>query len=201
MENSVDPKLRKTAYHEAGHAVAAHELEVKIGQISIIPDDSYGRVLTNFLVSNPDVDKTDKNRIQMEKNVMIYFAGFIAEKLYDEKSNITYSKYDIHLAEEHLDFFVSSNEELQKYIDYLWVRTINLFTPMVWAKTSFLVRELLMRKRLSGKETKEAISIAVQKFIMGKRQKREQHKNSEDAKNSSDILVKIKLRIISIFRF
>lgn len=173
MENSVDPKLRKTAYHEAGHAVAAHELGVKIRQISIIPDDSYGRVLTNFLDSNSDVDTSDKNRIQMEKNVMIYFAGFIAEKLYDENSNITYSKYDFHLAEEHLDSFVSSNEELQKYIDYLWVRTINLFTPMVWAKTSFLVRELLMRKRLSGKETKDAISIAVQKFIMGKRQKRD----------------------------
>jgi hypothetical protein len=180
MENSVDPKLRKTAYHEAGHAVTAHELEVKIRQISIIPDDSYGRVLNNLLVPNPDIDKSDKNRIQMEKNVMIYFAGFIAEKLYHEKSNITYSKDDIHLAVNLLDFFVSSNEELQKYIDYLWVRTINLFTPMVWAKTSFLVRELLMRKRLSGKETKEAMYIAAQKFIMGKRQNRDTTGHSED---------------------
>src|SRR5688572_6474495 len=78
-------RLRETAYHEAGHAVASFFLDVKIRKVSIVPDrerGTLGSVHNGRFGSNlhPDVELGLKGRDTLEKHIRICYAGALAEK-------------------------------------------------------------------------------------------------------------------------
>jgi ATP-dependent Zn protease len=66
-------KIERTAYHEAGHAVASYHLHVAFSYISITPDeDSWGRVkhpkLSNF---KPEWDDSPREQIAQETYLLL----------------------------------------------------------------------------------------------------------------------------------
>ena len=77
-------KLEKTAYHEAGHAVAAFLLRKRFSYVTIESgEDSLGHIiLKRFRDSfQPDVDEISKIRRPLEKDIMISLAGNAADKI------------------------------------------------------------------------------------------------------------------------
>ena len=70
---------RKTAYHEAGHAVAAKLLPTQdnVHQVSIIPRGRAG----GFTLSLPDTDKTYISKEEMLEDIVMALAGRAAEKI------------------------------------------------------------------------------------------------------------------------
>ena len=70
---------RKTAYHEAGHAIVGHILPTQdpVHQISIIPS---GRAL-GYTLSLPETDKTSVYRIELQEEIATLLGGRVAEAL------------------------------------------------------------------------------------------------------------------------
>ena len=71
---------RLTAYHEAGHAIAAHYLEHvdPVQYITIIPRGQAG----GFTLFRPQDDKTFRSRTEMMENIIVALGGRIAEKIF-----------------------------------------------------------------------------------------------------------------------
>jgi len=69
----------KTAYHEAGHAVAAKLLPTQdsVHQVSIIPRGRAG----GFTLSLPDTDKSYISKVEMLEDITMMLAGRAAEKI------------------------------------------------------------------------------------------------------------------------
>ena len=70
---------KKTAYHEAGHAVAARLLPTQdnVHQVSIIPRGRAG----GFTLSLPDTDKSYISKNEMEESIIMMLASRAAEKI------------------------------------------------------------------------------------------------------------------------
>src|SRR5436305_1804383 len=86
-------ELECTAYHEAGHAVAAFALRRAVRRVSVVPDvaaDSVGRCAYGSLADTfrPDVDNaSSKTRARAECVIMLALAGGIAEALFKGRHN------------------------------------------------------------------------------------------------------------------
>ncbi len=81
--------LRATAYHEAGHMVAAWRMHVKIHTATIVPTEDYEGCVHH---ESPlrgiklDVDGSDRAEIKANKMVLICLAGPAAQRHYNPRS-------------------------------------------------------------------------------------------------------------------
>src|SRR5687768_10085396 len=74
-----------TAYHEAGHAIAAWHLDLKFKHVTIIPEEeSLGHLLHSKPPKwfRPDIEDTDRIRMRGERHIIVSLAGQIAEAKY-----------------------------------------------------------------------------------------------------------------------
>lgn len=87
---------RNTAYHEAGHAIIAHELPGldPVRHISIIPS---GRTL-GVTVAVPNEDKVSMYRNEMQAEIAMLLAGRVAEELTGDGNYSTGASNDIERA-------------------------------------------------------------------------------------------------------
>src|SRR3990170_4851648 len=77
-------RLERTAYHEAGHAVAAYKLRRRISRVSIVPDPedgtlghcSYSQLWNDF---NPEIYDDSKTTQRLETLILTALAGVAAE--------------------------------------------------------------------------------------------------------------------------
>ncbi|MDR0914249.1 MAG: ATP-dependent zinc metalloprotease FtsH [Oscillospiraceae bacterium] len=74
-----DKEKKLTAYHEAGHAIAFHELETQdpVHQISIIPTGMAG----GYTMPLPTEDKSYRSRNEMLDEIVVSLSGRVAEAL------------------------------------------------------------------------------------------------------------------------
>ena len=73
-----DEEKKKTAYHEAGHAVIAHKLDLDpVQQISIIPS---GRAL-GYTLNPPKEDKYSEYKSELKKEISMLLGGRAAEEI------------------------------------------------------------------------------------------------------------------------
>lgn len=150
MRNS---RLKSTAYHEAGHAVATYLLRISIIKISIIKaEDSYGRVIQKPLPKNFDPSLLDSwsARRRLECLIISSLAGRAAEEILTGKENIKGASHDYHSAIVLVDEFISDNSEIEAYLNWLYIRTKNLLQNKInWGMVECLAGELLDKKEMS----------------------------------------------------
>lgn len=159
-------KLIKTAFHEAGHAVAYHYFNSAFKKISIIPDgDSLGRVLHRKINRTIEIsDRDNKTRNRVEKMVIIFLAGLIAEKKFSGRQNLKYAGYDLNAVIPLLSTQCQSTAEIEAYLGLLWIRTRQIFeyslgksnTPY-WKCVEKLADTLIANKEINYKESKSII--------------------------------------------
>lgn len=158
-------RLKQTAYHEAGHAVAAYVMHRRFTSVSIIPeedDDSYGRCSMGKWLSNlnPEWDTGNKVRNLVEREAMIYMAGAQAVARLTGRINWVGFGYDKVKAINIINRLCDDEKELGAYFRWLWERTrIWVKFSLHWAMIEAL-SEALMEQPIIGERKARAVIAA-----------------------------------------
>lgn len=158
---------RVTAYHEAGHAVAALQLGVGIGcdGVSIVPGEDFAgfaHVLKGFR-GRPDVEMTGAMRLKAENRVIVSLAGPVAQRIYRPSSvRGHHGRSDRASAVDLLSFFAGSTRELTAYLRWLQVRTEEYVgSSLWWTMIDAVADALIARDRLSVSEIKVIVRDSI----------------------------------------
>lgn len=166
------------AYHEAGHAVAAHRLMIPFygrTPISIIPSEEYTGVVfhRNILPQSIEWDASDRSRLKMERVVQVCLAGIEAQYQFDPAS-IRRGELpgdwdggdDYHQAIGVIDYFTGGNEETSAYLELLRLRAQGLVrNNLNWHCITAVAEALQNKKKLSAKQLREVIAKAKEDFF------------------------------------
>jgi len=154
--------LEATAYHEAGHAVAAFQLGIRIGRrgVSIIPakDGSLGLVdILKGFRGRPDIMTSDRMRLGAEKQAIVSFVGEIAQRKFRPRSvRRDHGWSDRYKTTDLMGYFVATDKELRAYLKWLHIRAeLFVSSPYNWSLIEAVAAMLLERKRLSAEEVKD----------------------------------------------
>lgn len=158
-------ELERTAYHEAGHAVAAYSMRRRIRAVSIIPEGNtlghnlYGKGLN----IQPDAGVDGRMRNEIERRVICVLAGWAVEaRLNPRRRGIATGSNDLRHASDLASYVVGSAEELEAYSNWLWIRTKLLIAlPYHWAAIEALAGELVTHKRLGERRVREVIETSL----------------------------------------
>jgi ATP-dependent Zn protease len=147
-----------TAYHEAGHVAVYFALFRPIRKVTIVPTDEFEGCCYGYNRKLPRLDYckiTPKVRNQVEMEIMIYFAGGIASNRFTGKEDADGVGHDNQYLTDLAMYMASSEEEIDAYLKWLYIRTQNLIDqPGIWPFIEALASELMNKRTLSGKETK-----------------------------------------------
>lgn len=120
------------AYHEAGHAVAAYLLKIRIDFVTIISET--GGEIAGYLRHGPLPG--------IERGVMLALAGPVVDEFIN--SPLGGSEADKAHALDLAEQAIGSNDQLQTYIDRLWSQTWDLLTdPEHWRAIEHVAEALL----------------------------------------------------------
>jgi hypothetical protein len=178
VSSSAKKRLDSTAYHEAGHAVVGFSegVPTRLIRVSIVPDPEagtlghvsrgkYPRVLDTewgedgkprrfYREFNPEFDDPHLVDRQLRPRVVECFAGVLAEKRFTgRRHNWLGAESDMRIAVGLVDYITGSPRQAQKYTEYLWVVAEDAVV-LHWAEIGELAKELLVRKTMTGHETK-----------------------------------------------
>ena len=160
--------IEKTAYHEAGHAVASYFHHIPFSSITIIPEEDCLGCLKHPEPKNPFHEFDDitlKKADWIEKMILVRLTGQIAEWKFANRHNWKGSGEDWHWAIEEASLLMGGGEVLQKYMDYMWARAKTLFNvPWCWTAIEAVAKELLIRKKMENRLTRKIIKKAISDY-------------------------------------
>jgi hypothetical protein len=155
------------AYHEAGHAVIAFFESIPIKRVSIVPGDEHrGHVKHADILRSchPDADRSNRNRLRMERLVRMLLAGIVAQREYRPRSvRHWHSHSDYKNALECIDYFTTSMRETEAYANLLHIQVEQtLAREEVWFIVRRLAARFLEKRELFGREVVQVIHQAMQ---------------------------------------
>ena len=158
-------QLQRTAYHEAGHAVAACVMRHRFTRVTIEPEeDTLGKVnCARVPTYAPDVDRETSTRVQTEKRVIVYLAGLIAEQT---AAGCAFrgpglSGDDLQKAYSYAGHMCGDDAETEAYVAWLWERTRLLVTfEPNWTVVEALASELMKRKTIGERAARSIMGEA-----------------------------------------
>jgi len=143
--------LARTAYHEAGHAVLAHMVGLRVLGVSIERDgDSFGR--TFYTHEPPRIVSGERaNTVyrRVEAYVVCYLGGIEAETRFAGRRDRNGASADMQEAMQAAARLVLSEEELDACLRWLTVRTKYLVV-IYWPLIDGLARRLLRYQTMSA---------------------------------------------------
>jgi ATP-dependent Zn protease len=143
-------KLEKTAYHEAGHAVAAYFLDRKFKKVSIVEyENCAGHVLYPHWHPRfrPDISGGPRTNDLIDKPVLVSFAGPIAEakSLGKRRFNHIGASQDYRNAVDMASFRCSSPKSTEKYLAWQLAAAEDFISHIVKLPMKRCGRSSLMR--------------------------------------------------------
>jgi ATP-dependent Zn protease len=172
-------ELKCTAYHEAGHAVAACELDLPLRRISIVPNDDDGSLGHCARPGLPrkfeNADKSNKTRLRIEKEILLKLSGAIAEARFRGQDNLQGAVDDNCELELYAETVCSSSKEIRKFLAWLKERARNLLNSkrgILWRAVRYIAKELVARQQIGPKTVKELLRKAAQDVITEQSTKR-----------------------------
>jgi hypothetical protein len=142
-----------TAYHEAGHAVMAYFLGVRLNKVSIVPDKDYvGIVLHEKVVRgrSPEIDTSLRNFDRMEKLARIALAGNVAQKLHAPRSHDGASS-DRQTVADAAFMLNGSSEAASAWIKWLEISVTDAIKGR-WTIVDTVAREVVKEQELSREQ-------------------------------------------------
>jgi hypothetical protein len=160
--------IEATAYHEAGHMVAAWRMRVKIRKATIVPAEDYEGCVHH---ESPlrgiklDVDGSDRAEIKANKMVLICLAGAAAQRHYnpeslDDSVRRWHGKSDFDIALDLAMRLACDNKVADAYLKWMQLRAEALITSN-WKFVVAFANRLLERKTLEYSEIGALISEAI----------------------------------------
>lgn len=138
----------ETAYHEAGHAVAAHLLEVRYKYVTIIPDEDSSGHLRPFALGK-GIEYSLRARQRLEPRIMAALAGPIAAATYRGRQNHRAAASDDHQVTQLAMALTGSSGECEAYIRWLTIRIRDMLTTeTAWWMVEALAAALIERKHI-----------------------------------------------------
>jgi ATP-dependent Zn protease len=155
-------ELKRTAYHEAGHAVMRLEFGFRLTRCTIKRVGDYA----GSTEGDTDLgeDGSNDHRVNTERMAQVFLAGHIAEKCFDPKGTPRFTGRDDFMGMNViLRDFCTDVEELKAYTKFLEIRTRNMVSEStMWWKIQAVADALLERETMTGEEIKvicEAVSL------------------------------------------
>lgn len=149
----ISKQLRATAFHEAGHAVAAFHLGIVVKRVSIVRGEDHNGLVSSSLPKGFDPDSVNlRNRGIVESNIIMCLAGPIAEKHFTGRYNHVGARQDYRTSIDLACLTCGSDKECERFVEWLWVRSENLLKhPRNQQAVKALAEVLLQRKAVSGR--------------------------------------------------
>ncbi len=155
---SASRRLKATAFHEAGHAVAHFSLGRRIDRVSIVPTEGgevlghvRGRVLPRSVLEHGQLETT-RDLKAAEDSIIATLAGPIAEAKWTGRRNLVGASSD-HEQVANLAIGLWADEDVAStYVAFLEARARRLVDGL-WYLIEALVNELLAKRALSGAAT------------------------------------------------
>jgi ATP-dependent Zn protease len=145
-----------TAYHEAGHAVAAWLRGMKFREVSILPNAS-ANSLGHLLHAgeprwfHPEYDVSLRTVARVENHILVCFAGPAAEARLRGRHNWRGAGSDMQQAADMVSFLCGSAEEEEAYLKLVRIRARGLVEAH-WVKVEAIAMALMDRRRLTWVE-------------------------------------------------
>jgi hypothetical protein len=155
--------LLATAYHEAGHAVVAFKLGIRLHRDGVTIEDGEG--YSGLCATKPrlqgdiSADAPERMKTRAERQVMVFLAGLEAQRKHRVSSVRSYHAHGDYLhAVDYLSPFSESMEEVNAWLRLLMIRTMDIMNSEVWwGAIEGLARMLMEKRTLSGREAEIAI--------------------------------------------
>jgi len=161
-------RKEKTAFHEAGHAVAAYLLRKKFRYVTIRSNGMFeGYVMHGQPGSNLQDEWEDERirRSALERDILISLAGGVVNLLLTGKRDHLGSYTDLHHALDLADHVCGSKKECTAYVNWLFVRCEGMVkSPPNWHAVETLAGELLKREKIPYRKAREIIQAAKKEF-------------------------------------
>lgn len=144
---------KATAYHEAGHAVAAHHCGVRVRTTTI---EAQGDTSGQVEHTNPihgiriDFDKSDRTRLRVERLIIVCLAGPSAQTKFHSLSWRHWHGHSDH--EKATDLAMSmcgSPEQADAFIKWLEMRATDL-VELHWREIEAVAMALIAKSKISG---------------------------------------------------
>jgi Peptidase family M41 len=174
MNRRESRKLLATAYHEAGHAVAAWELRLPTGITTIIPNDEQGS-LGHCVVKapkwlQPDIDVDARTSHWIERKVIVSYAGRAAEKLLIGRNNNIGASIDNRSAMNLASYVEFDPDILGVYLRLQHLRAQALVTrPTTRRFIEDVARALVEKRTLRPSEVQAIIRRAADDMLKSRR--------------------------------
>jgi len=168
------PRIKQTAYHEAGHAVAGYELHVPFRYVTIIPDEeesSAGHIRYSDLRPDFDSARDEMTEFQLrriiEPRIICVLAGEAAESRLTGRRHLLTATGDYRSAVDLAMAVTGGNpDEAGAYCTWLYHRALGLVRqPFWWSAIEALADALLAQKRIGNREARRIIKGAMQGVI------------------------------------
>jgi ATP-dependent Zn protease len=157
-------ELKRTAYHEAGHAFVAWREGLRVKRATIRPTaDYFGQVHHASGLSAKQVEELDVSivsprvREALEKRIRISFAGWLAEHRHDRTADEAHSMSDYGHALDLMMRLAGSQREINLYSALLKYQTKEMLR-VGWPHVRAIAVALLERKTLTGQEIRQVIN-------------------------------------------
>ena len=151
--------IAATAYHEAGHAVAAWWFCLKYKHVTIRPNaDSLGHMLHS--VPNwfrPDIESSDRVFLRAQRHIITSFAGQLAEAKLRGRPPRFGMESDNQNAVDMALRFCGSRETTEAYLRYCWLMARDLVNER-WPQIEALAAALMERETLNHLDAIEVIN-------------------------------------------
>jgi hypothetical protein len=162
--------LWATAYHEAGHVVAAlaYGKGIRRQGATIVPNLKRGAAGTVYMLKHIPGDPsaggayrgdrlTGRMRLRIEEDVMVSLAGPAAQRCFRPSSvRSHHGRSDHEAALDLLTYMVGDERELQAYWRWLMVRTENFVRlPPRWMQIEAIAKALIEKKTLGPGELRQ----------------------------------------------
>jgi hypothetical protein len=150
--------LEATAYHEAGHAVAAFVMGRSVRKISIVPDpaaNSLGSVHGyRWRGENPETSTNyERMLVRVQIQIIRDLAGGEAEARFTGRRNHIGEMNDRASANHLMGYICTSPKEEEAMWKWLTLRTRGLI-GLRWNWIQAIAKELLKKKELTGAEAR-----------------------------------------------
>jgi hypothetical protein len=165
-------RLQATAYHEAGHAVAAYLRNRRFTSVSIVAEhETLGQCVFGNQpgVIELDAESYRRTRDRIETLIMVALAGVLAECQLTGRHNWRGAHADLHDATDYASYVTGDEQELNAYLRWLWERTRNLLSARPhWAAVKALAAELLASRRIGERRARQLIAGALTRSAAGR---------------------------------